>query len=312
MGTEAPVRETVYGPMALPDDPTDLIRRFLESYGEWGYLEALIVNQLSMPGARVVDVGAFIGTFGLGVANLGASQVVAVEPSAEPFRLLEQNFQTNCTIPYHLVRAAAGPVEGEGVRRSATEGNWGATSWVESDDSPADAGERVRLATLKTLRQAYGPYDVLKLDVEGYEAQVLEGDRDWIAACKPIVWAECNEDTRVEGVLNFLLSAGLEPQVISYPCFRQLSFRRPDRDIFPIAYEAALVGADPGWSERLDLHRLGEPITARPVASFRDLREALWLTPRWGNVEWTRLSKHELIALLGRAWRREEFSSFLV
>ena len=55
----------------------------------------------------------------------------------------------------------------------------------------------------------------------------------------------------------------------------------------------------------------GEEIIIRPLASFQDLKRAMWDTPRWGMEEWATMSRPQLIARLGRMHRGERFAGFL-
>ena len=55
---------TIYGKMAVPDWPDDLIVRSLDSLGEWAYLEQQILAQLVRTDDVLWDGGAFLGTFG--------------------------------------------------------------------------------------------------------------------------------------------------------------------------------------------------------------------------------------------------------
>ena len=56
--------ETRYGTLSLPDVEADIVGRYLSRYGEWGWDEVrFVAGTLPSEGARVLDVGAFVGTF---------------------------------------------------------------------------------------------------------------------------------------------------------------------------------------------------------------------------------------------------------
>src|SRR5262249_13988082 len=59
---------TRYGVLTVPNTSTDVIGRFLARYGEWAWDEVSFLAPLLPNGAHVLDVGAFVGTFGLGLA----------------------------------------------------------------------------------------------------------------------------------------------------------------------------------------------------------------------------------------------------
>src|SRR5262245_55126055 len=61
--------ESRYGPIAIPEAEHDIIGQFITRYGEWAWDEVGFVASVLRDGARVLDAGAFVGTFGLGLAQ---------------------------------------------------------------------------------------------------------------------------------------------------------------------------------------------------------------------------------------------------
>ena len=114
-------------------------------------------------GGLFLDVGANVGTYTIWAAELGA-EVIAVEPAADTFGLLEENIALN---GYRVttVRAAAGDHCG---RARFTEG-------LDAGNSLAPDGPVVTdLVTVDSLvgdRRVTG----MKVDVEGFEINVLRG-----------------------------------------------------------------------------------------------------------------------------------------
>lgn len=305
-----PVAETLYGSLCLPPDPRDLIRRVLESQGEWAYLEPLLLKQLIGSGTVVFDVGAFIGTFSLALADLGCRRIVSVEPNPVSASLLRRNMNRNCKIPYEIVEAAVGLRPGKAEITRAIEENLGGTAYATKDDEVSC--DEVDQVTLAELRRAHGRYDLLKLDVEGGEFDALRSDAVWIRENKPVVWAECNETAGVGKILEFMNWADMSPVYVAFPVFRQGSFRNSPERPFPQAYEAALAGGEANIYEKLTANSLSDDIIVRRIHNFGDLRQAMWQTPRWSKSVWQNLSKAELMALLGRTLRAEKFETFLL
>ncbi|MBO6634926.1 FkbM family methyltransferase [Parvibaculum sp.] len=305
-----PVVDTLYGPLCLPPNPRDLIRRVLESEGEWAYLEALLLKPLLGPESAAFDVGAFVGTFSLALAGFGVGRVVSVEPNPVSASLLKRNMARNCTVPYEVVQAAVGLHAGRAVVTRSIEENLGGTAYSANDE--VDSREPVEQVTIADLRRAHGSYDLLKLDVEGGEFDALRSDAVWIRDNKPLVWAECNEKAGVAKILEFMIWAGLSPVYVAFPVFRKNSFRSSPEKPFPQAYEAALAGGPTGLYDRLTANGLGEDIMVKRIRNFADLRQAMWHTPRWSRAAWQDLSPAELTALLGRSLRGESFETFLL
>jgi len=117
----------------------------------------------------VVDVGANIGDFTLGLAN-AAEKIVAVEPAKWNFQMLKANVRANNLGNVVLVNAAA--TEREGVL--FLQGNASDMYVVEGDE-----GESVKGLPLDVIAELHGieNVDVLKIDVQGHELSALRGMR---------------------------------------------------------------------------------------------------------------------------------------
>lgn len=231
------------------------------------------------------------------------------EPNPASAALVKENLQRNCTVENYVENCALAAQAGYAEMVAQQPTNAGATSWRITDHPSSETNVTVK--TVAALRERYGPYDLLKLDVEGSELESLRGDCRWIKENKPVILAECNETPEVEELLAFFNWAELSPHFVAYPAFRRNNFKQCEERIYPIAYEAALLGAKAEQIKSLDVSKFDEEVIVRPLATFSDLREMLWRTPRWGRLSWTSLLKPELIALLGRAERGVDFSSFL-
>lgn len=313
--------ETVYGEFETPEWPNDLIIKSLREYGEWSYCEQIMFAQLLKSGDALWDGGAFLGTFGIGVAQLAhqggrcPSKIVAIEPNRMLQNYLKKNLYINAPCPTELISSAIGPTSGtlepdtsvsEGTRDGSV--NTGARTYKAST---ANSSETVESRALWQLREIAGPYDAIKLDIEGMEGEALRGDFEYLRDRKPLVWAECNEALSSLMLLEVLVSAGYEPLYVALPAFRARSFRGELPALFPMAYEAALLAAPPERLYGLDPTATAEEIIVRPVRTSWDLRQALWLTPRWATPEWAKMSRPELVALLGRISQGADLGVFL-
>ena|SRR5437868_1400172 len=88
---------TRYGQMAVFANDTGAVSRSLLTYGEWAENELSFLGTLILPGATVLDVGAYIGTHTLAFSKLVGSEgrVVAIEPQPKTFELLTKNVFAN-------------------------------------------------------------------------------------------------------------------------------------------------------------------------------------------------------------------------
>ena len=152
---------------------------FLE--GERFIDERAVLARMLRPGMTIVDVGANIGYYLLlfqqAVGEGGT--VICVEPSEENLPELRRNIAENPRGTVRLHEIALGAEEGEiGLRSGINSG--------VVDMQEAEHVARVRrLDAVVTER-----VDLLKIDVEGYEGQVLAGARDLLERDKPAIFLE--------------------------------------------------------------------------------------------------------------------------
>jgi FkbM family methyltransferase len=150
--------------------------------------------ELLPKGALVFDIGANVGTMTRVFASLGA-KVVAVEPNADCARHIEL---TTSRAAVEVLEAAVGEANGVAVlkvsdrkdkmsslsaewREAVTNENQGYTGQWNRDVT-------VPMVTVDALIGRYGMPAYIKVDVEGYEAQVLKG----LSMCPPLLSFEFN------------------------------------------------------------------------------------------------------------------------
>lgn len=308
--------ETRYGTLSVPDTETDLIGRFLARYGEWALDEAHFVAS-TLPGehARILDGGAFVGTFGLGVALYRSVGFLCfVEANDALTAMLQDNVSRNCQVPSSVVDGLLG---WQGVTLREGQGdasNMGAMSFAAVDDSSLEeqrmADTPHRIVTLAELRAQHGDFDLLKLDVEGMESGILREDAEHLARGDTSIWIECRDDPSSLASADLLLSWGLDLYYFAFPSHNPDNFRNDSAPIYPMAYEAGLLAA-PKSPPTLDEELLRHHCILQPIHSLEDMKSALWRTPRWGEIDWVGASAAEVAALAGRKLRGETYETYL-
>ncbi len=164
------------------------------------YPEMRFVQDVLRPGDGFLDVGANAGVYTLLAASvLGRDgAIVAVEPDAGALAQLRAHVELNRLSGTRVVHAAAGDREGW-VRM--TRGLGPRNHVIEArHEAPEPPGpDWVRLATLDAL--CAGRECLLgKVDVEGYELEVLEGAAGLLERRRPAAWIlETNRLTRRYG-----------------------------------------------------------------------------------------------------------------
>jgi FkbM family methyltransferase len=308
---EAMEISTLYGLITAPDWNDDLIVRSLVACGEWAEAEAELMAPLLEASDSLWDLGAFLGTFTLGVSRfVQPREVLLLEPNPELYQHLEFNIGSNISYPSTILSAGVGVRSGWLCPKIAEDPlNRGARAYRLSDTKECNSSI---CYSLPDLRRRFGAYNALKIDIEGMEADVLKGDIAYLEVHHPILWVECNENGDSLHLLGLLISLGYDVKYIAFPAFRRLNYKNTQRLIYPMAYEAALVAALPERMRRFTGEAEGEDTICRPVRTADELRRALFDTPRWCRYDWTMLNRAELIARLGRMQTGDRIEDFLV
>jgi FkbM family methyltransferase len=151
-------------------------------------------------GMQVWDIGANVGLFSVAAATR-ADRVIAVEPDAWLVRLLRRSAAANDRIEVveAAVAAEAGSRELIIAKRSRS------TNHLAGYGSTQTGGTRraatVRTTTLDELAERYGMPDLVKIDVEGAEAEVLAGGPKVLAARPTIIIEVADESADAVGAL---------------------------------------------------------------------------------------------------------------
>jgi FkbM family methyltransferase len=186
----------------------------LREYGEWGEDEIALLARYVTKGATVLDVGANVGTHSVAFARLAgpSGRVLALEGHPETFALLAHNVVRNgllgCTQAVNgLVGPAVGLVSFD-LSNEPDRQNSGAQSFVPvlrnlPEPNPKNA-VRIQLPLITIDSLKLESCAVMKIDVEGMEADVLRGSGATLRNCRPIVYFEhASGDT---GALSFIFT----------------------------------------------------------------------------------------------------------
>jgi FkbM family methyltransferase len=148
-------------------------------------VEDLILNTLK-PGDVFIDVGANIGVFTIPAAKRVGSggRVIAVEASPDVFGVLERNIAVNDSENVHLICAAAAASEGESQFYPAPVDHFGMGSRAPQFNVAPITVSRVMLDSLMA-KFNLSSVAVLKIDVEGFEIDVLKGATRLLTAARP-------------------------------------------------------------------------------------------------------------------------------
>lgn len=176
----------------------DFIGRTLYFFGDFERKLLSTAEREVRPGATVLDLGANIGTVTLFLGKLvgKTGRVFCVEPLAANFALLERNVdRTGFLDRVRAERCALGTEEKTiTLHFDEQSDNWGEVSLL---DQASQGTEEVPMRRLDTLWKEWDrpQFDFVKLDVEGYEYEVLQGATKMLREKPPKVWVvEFNVD----------------------------------------------------------------------------------------------------------------------
>jgi FkbM family methyltransferase len=146
-----------------------------------------LIRETVEDGDTCIDVGANIGYFTLMMAAKGGprGRVYAYEPEQANFAMLEENVSLarEQGLPVVATRAAVSGRKGSVVLVRGEESTLHQVRPVESSDTVADeVVPCVNLAEDLRERGVDGPIKLVKIDVEGHEAEVLRGSIDFLAS----------------------------------------------------------------------------------------------------------------------------------
>jgi FkbM family methyltransferase len=179
-------------------DLRDSVAREVCFTGRYEPQETSLAARLLRPRMTVVDVGANWGYFTLAAAHwVGPSgRVIAFEPEPRLFEILTRNCDLNALAHVRAHRRAVAKTAGRLSFRAYREdaGNWGVTAVA---DDPRDADFECESVGLDDAldAEAIDKVDVVKVDVEGAEADVLAGMSRGLAAGRyRYVIVECHPE----------------------------------------------------------------------------------------------------------------------
>ena len=161
---------------------------------------------------NIIDVGANIGQFGIDVRRHGfKGQIFSYEPVQETFEILSQTI--NRHQPWKAFQLGLGAAESE--RTINVSGNAGLSSSIlemaslhleNFPDSATVAKQNISVSTIDKQLEVLGlrPQEImLKLDVQGFEAEVLKGASQTLSKI-PLVYLEVSITPLYEGEISFL------------------------------------------------------------------------------------------------------------
>ncbi len=161
------------------------------------------------PGMNYYDVGANVGFFGLLAARVVGplGHVICFEPLPENARQIRYNSQLNGFTNIEIRCEALGGSNRTDIFNTSAEPTWGMLSTVGKAPEQASGQITVEVRTLDSLCVDGGlpRPDVIQFDVEGAEAEALEGASATLTAHRPLLVIELHStNAAVTAILDRL------------------------------------------------------------------------------------------------------------
>ena len=174
---------------------SELLDRSRYLYGVHEFLPSSVFLGQVSAGGVVLDIGANLGEYTVLAARaIGPTgRVLAFEPNPHARQRLLRNLELNQLSNVEVIPFAVGSSDGEGVL-SVPEGDSGLGTLRVAVS--ATECHRVAIRRIDGLLSDEDLHrlKLIKIDVEGWELEVLSGARETLAKSKPVVLYECGAE----------------------------------------------------------------------------------------------------------------------
>jgi FkbM family methyltransferase len=227
---------TRHGTMLANSNDVYMGQAFLR-YGECCEIEIrFLLSLLKLPG-MVIEVGANMGVHTVPMATELARQgrsMLALEPQPIIFQQLCANLAINGLLNVSALSYACGKESGVvsfEVPDYRSRGNFGGTSMCARPTTPTHH-ETVPCIRLDDLVPT-AAVGLIKIDVEGYELQVLEGSSDVIARSRPVLYVENDRVNKSPQLIQWLHDHNYQLWWHLPPLFNPENFFEVKENIYP-------------------------------------------------------------------------------
>jgi FkbM family methyltransferase len=196
---------------------TDIGQKILR-VGNFERAELEIIGKYIKKDSVVFDIGANIGTHTLFVANKSTNgKIYSFEPSRNTYSFLLKNIAGLKNV--FPINMAVSDISGISTFYNATDNAY--SGLKETGKKPIFQTENVLVVRIDDFVniQKIERLDFLKIDVEGFEHQVINGSMETLKRFKPIIMIEICKDQKSkntpEETINAIINLGYDAFVIS-------------------------------------------------------------------------------------------------
>jgi FkbM family methyltransferase len=190
-----------------PDDVIGnelILRRF-----EWLQIPAMLNACRELRPRAFIDIGA---NFGLYTCIIGrqrlAEQLIAFEPNRAVIGRLQEHIARNGVHGVEIHRTAVGAAPHKAALLLGAPGFDALTSVVAAPAEAEKSGDAIDVVTLDETLSFSGEALVFKIDVEGYELEVVAGAREIFARNYGYAQIECFDEARAKTLIATMAKLG--------------------------------------------------------------------------------------------------------
>lgn len=218
------------------------IGRSIALYGEYCEEEVALFKQICVPGDSVIEVGSNIGAHMLPLARFVGERghVYAFEPQRLVFQTLcanaALNSLTNVTCYPYAVSEAPGQLTLKEVDYQKANNFGGLALETLTVDKSDKSSTTLRTYVVQLVRLddviPDVPIKLLKIDVEGMEAEVIKGSESLIEAKRPYIYLENDRQEKSSALIEQLWALDYEPYWSCVHLYNNNNFNKNKENVF--------------------------------------------------------------------------------
>lgn len=206
----------------------EYVGRSIHYYGEYNPDETEKVISLAKPGMLCLDIGANIGCISQALLSKGF-EVIAFEPQPEVYKLLSYNCPSAINYNVAIGReksTAQMPKVYYSEKHNVGGFSLNTRSTLGSYTVPVETLDSYNLSNV----------GFIKIDVEGYEEQVILGGLETINKYKPILYVEDDRLQNRKALRSLISSLGYDIQEHQPPLFRLNNYFSYNKNVWDREY----------------------------------------------------------------------------
>lgn len=216
------VLKTIHGVKILIDPSLDQgVELALFETGTYEKGTIQLLKKYLKPDSVFLDIGANIGLMSVIASGVVGEKgrIYAVEANPNTVAILQANIELNHCKNVELIPVALSDEQGTAVLFENWEVNRGGASLISQGNE--QQGIEVKMERLDDLFNASDRVDLVKIDVEGFEPQVIRGGMSWFRQQQPVFIIEVSEQREKELGPSPLEIMQLVQTIGNYSFFKQ-------------------------------------------------------------------------------------------